>query len=42
MSDSKPRNSRKILKWAVVLIVGLPLLFLLFEFVVPRLLPANF
>ena len=35
-------GSKKVLMWVLVIIVGLPILFYLFEYVVPRLLPANF
>ncbi|HEX2052147.1 MAG TPA: hypothetical protein VHJ78_00290 [Actinomycetota bacterium] len=39
---AEPRKKKKALMWVVVILVGLPVLFYLFEFVVPRFLPANF
>lgn len=41
MSENKSRR-RRIIIWITVVILGAPLLFVLFEFVVPKLLPANF
>jgi hypothetical protein len=35
-------KARKALVWILVILIGLPILFYLFEYVVPRLLPANF
>jgi hypothetical protein len=35
-------KARKILIWVVVIVLALPVLFWLFEYVVPTLLPANF
>lgn len=35
-------KARKALIWIVLILLGLPILFYLFEYVVPRLLPANF
>lgn len=35
-------GKKKALVWIVVIVVGLPVLFYLFEYVVPRFLPANF
>jgi uncharacterized Rmd1/YagE family protein len=35
-------GGKKALTWAIIIVIGLPILFYLFEFVVPRLLPANF
>ena len=35
-------KARKALIWIVLILVGIPILFYLFEYVVPRLLPANF
>ena len=40
-SRSSPRG-RKVLVWLVVIALGLPILFWLFEYVVPTFLPANF
>jgi hypothetical protein len=37
-----PERGRKVLMWAIIILIGLPVLFYLFEYVVPRLLPANF
>ncbi|HEX2259518.1 MAG TPA: hypothetical protein VHJ40_07230 [Actinomycetota bacterium] len=36
------RRKRSKLFWVIVVIVALPVLFYLFEFVVPRLLPPNY
>jgi uncharacterized Rmd1/YagE family protein len=36
------RGGKKALTWVIVIVVGLPVLFYLFEVVVPKLLPANF
>lgn len=33
---------KKLIAWAIVIGLGLPFLFWLFEFVVPNLLPENF
>ena len=35
-------RGRKVLMWVIIVLIGLPVLFYLFEYVVPRLLPANF
>ncbi len=35
-------GKKKVLMWAIIIVIGLPVLFYLFEYVVPRLLPANF
>jgi hypothetical protein len=35
-------KARKAMVWIVVILLSLPILFYLFEYVVPRLLPANF
>lgn len=42
--DDEPASGRgrKVLVWIVLIAVGLPVLFYLFEYVVPRFLPANF
>jgi hypothetical protein len=40
-SRSTPKG-RKTLVWIVVIALALPILFYLFEYVVPNLLPANF
>lgn len=47
MSDpdtSRPRRSRgrRLLIWLVVFVLSLPILFYLFEFVVPNFVPSNF
>ena len=43
LGDSRPGpRGRKALAWIVVIALGLPILFWLFEYVVPQLLPANF
>lgn len=42
MSRREGRKKRGILFWVVLIIVALPVLFYLFEFVVPRLLPPNY
>lgn len=39
---SGKRRGRKLMIWVIAVIVALPLLFYLFEFVVPKYLPANF
>lgn len=36
-----PRG-KKLFMWVTIVIVALPVLFVLFEYVVPRLLPSNF
>jgi uncharacterized Rmd1/YagE family protein len=36
------RGGKKAITWVLVIIIGLPILFYLFEYVVPRFLPANF
>lgn len=36
------RGDKKAITWVLVIIIGLPILFYLFEYVVPRFLPANF
>ncbi len=38
----KPNRARKIVIWTVIVLLTLPVLFYLFEYVVPSLLPANF
>jgi uncharacterized Rmd1/YagE family protein len=35
-------RGRKVLMWAIIVLIGLPVLFYVFEYVVPRFLPANF
>jgi hypothetical protein len=35
-------GGKKVLMWAIIILIGLPVLFYLFEYVVPRLLPPNF
>lgn len=35
-------SGKKVLTWVLIIVIGLPILFYLFEIVVPRLLPANF
>lgn len=35
-------GSKKVVAWLLIILLGLPALFVLFEFVVPRFLPANF
>lgn len=35
-------GGKKALMWIAIILVGLPVLLYLFEYVVPRLLPANF
>lgn len=35
-------GKKKVLMWVIIIVIGLPVLFYLFEYVVPRLLPANF
>ncbi len=35
-------GGKKVLMWVLIVVLGLPLLFYLFEYVVPRFLPANF
>jgi len=42
MSEQTSPKRRKWLIWLAVIVVGLPILFYLFEFVVPKLLPPNF
>jgi hypothetical protein len=39
-TSGRPKRSK--LFWIVLVVVGLPVLFYLFEYVVPRLLPENF
>jgi len=41
-SDSGRQTRKKLVKWVVIVVVALPVLFVLFEYVVPRLLPPNF
>jgi hypothetical protein len=36
------RKSRSKLFWVIVIVVSIPILFYIFEFVVPRLLPPNY
>lgn len=36
-----PRG-KKVVVWMLLIFLGLPFLFYIFEFVVPRFLPANF
>lgn len=40
--EPAPNRGRKILVWLILIALGLPLLFYVFEYVVPRFLPANF
>ncbi len=42
MSEQPTPKRRKWLIWLAVIILGLPILFYLFEFVVPKFLPSNF
>lgn len=35
-------GGKKAVVWILIIVLGLPFLFYLFEYVVPRLLPANF
>jgi hypothetical protein len=35
-------RGKRFVVWVVVVLLALPLLFYLFEYVVPQLLPANF
>jgi uncharacterized Rmd1/YagE family protein len=35
-------GGKKALTWVIIIVIGLPILFYLFEIVVPKLLPANF
>ncbi len=42
MSRPAGKKPRSKLFWVVVVLVGIPILFYLFEVVVPRLLPPNF
>jgi uncharacterized Rmd1/YagE family protein len=35
-------RGRKVLMWVIIVLIGLPVLFYVFEYVVPRFLPANF
>ncbi len=39
-TPQRPKRSK--LFWIIVVIVALPVLFYLFEYVVPRLLPPNY
>lgn len=41
MSDYRRRERSKWF-WVIVVIIAIPILFYLFEYVVPRLLPSNF
>lgn len=41
MSEHKGRG-RRILIWTIVIVVALPLLFLLFEYVNTNVFPSNF
>jgi hypothetical protein len=40
--DAGGRKLQRILIWVLMVLVALPILFYLFEYVVPRLMPANF
>jgi hypothetical protein len=42
MSTGRSPKKRSALFWIIVVIVALPVLFYIFEFVVPRLLPPNY
>lgn len=42
MIEQPGPKRRKWLIWLAVFVVTLPVLFYLFEFVVPKLLPSNF
>ena len=42
MSTPQRRKKRSKLFWIIVVVVALPVLFYIFEFVVPRLLPPNY
>ncbi|MGQ0679241.1 MAG: hypothetical protein ACT4OM_06240 [Actinomycetota bacterium] len=39
---ARTSRGRKVLVWAILIFMGLPILFYIFEYVVPRFLPANF
>lgn len=39
---SRERPKRSKLFWIIVVLIALPVLFYLFEYVVPRLLPPNY
>lgn len=41
-NERRPSRRKRILVWAIVVILTLPVLFWLFEFVVPTFLPENF
>ena len=41
-APSGKRRGKKLMIWVIAVIVALPVLFYLFEFVVPKYLPANF
>ncbi len=42
MSTGERPKKRSKLFWIIVVIVALPVLFYIFKFVVPRLLPPNY
>jgi hypothetical protein len=41
-TEGRRRRGKKLLVWVIAFVIALPVLFYIFEFVVPKYLPSNF